>query len=266
LVGQSLHEFDLTLCEYAFDNILRSLRDPGFAALAVKLIPPGVLAYCRALGREEPDEPLTRPRLLSLRELTRVCRALRDYPHRSRLRWWVLEDRHRDSIRCVAEIRCRLSGVHAEEWARTSRRCARRLQKRHLPIHRGLAVIQHWVSELRRYLTALGAMELLPRSDRTLLTLVSASPSPPSRSEPGYKDPQALDAMREAIRRYDQENSDLPPDKRGCHAATKVLMKFASIQHQRARDALRELQRRGEYDGFARRRAERYLQGRPNER
>src|SRR3712207_5009739 len=137
MAGETLHNFDLSLCVYALDNIRGYMDRPAFARYIEEQLDPPVLAYLLALG----DDPSPAPLLLSDRELRDLASTFEGGPQKFDRPWIPYVPLHRRSIDCVAEIRSTLAMEYAEEWARASVRFSKQLEEERTLLSGSIQVI-----------------------------------------------------------------------------------------------------------------------------
>jgi hypothetical protein len=254
MAGEKLHRFDLQLCRYALDNVGSYMDNPAFAAYVEKRLAPPVLTYLRALDAEDAPPRL----LLSERELDVLAQTFQGAPLGLDRPWVPYESLHRRSIECVKEIRDGLAAEYVQDWARASATFSEQLEAgRRVRLGNGIEVVGAWVGEARRYLRVMGAMAWLPAPEGSFPT--PTHPGPPPTSAPARQGPEAQ--QEENVARLQQAIAELGPD-----AKADDLIRNAGIARKPGRDALRELQQRGQYRGFARGRPYRYRQGQPGEK
>jgi hypothetical protein len=263
--GEQLHDFDVRLCRYALENVLGYTDTPAFAAYVQEQLDPPVWAYLQALAGEDDPPPL----LLGDDELDDLAFIFETAPLEFDHAWVASERLHRRHIDCVVEVREGLAPAYAEEWARASAGFAMALERARTRLSDGIRVVHDWVREVRRLLRAMGAVDLLPWPEGGFPTLSCPDPRSLPAGSPGPCDGGGdadIEVMRRAIAEHERTHPTTPEDMRGRNAQPAALIRTAKIRAQRAKDALRELEKRGEYSGFARARPRRYLEGRPNEK
>jgi hypothetical protein len=144
----------------------------------------------------------------------------------------------------TGEVTRRLPREEAERWSSLSARFLAQLKTKHLSLADGIRIVREWLWELRLFLEAMGEDGLLPVPDGRFPTPTNPSPPP---EPPKKKDQTAVGRMRRAIAEHPA----------GRKAKPSVLIKKAKIGNQRGRAALGQLQKNGEYEGFARSTAKR---------
>jgi Helix-turn-helix domain len=192
--GERLHDFDLRLCRHVLDNVGGYLDRPAFAAYAERRLDPSVWKYLKALDADDAPQPL----LLSEEELDDLALTFACGPWKFDRPWVPHEPLHKRSIECVKEIRDALAAGYAEEWARASARFAETLERGRTWLGGGIRVVQEWVGEARRYLRAMGAVDLLPAPEGSFPT--PTCPAPPPTVRPSVRqDNQSDDSWKAAI-------------------------------------------------------------------
>jgi hypothetical protein len=257
-----LHRFDELLCAYLIDNITQHMDHPDFLAdLEVVLTCRPLLDYLKEVQRDTDDAG--RRLLLNAEELSRLEGTF-DFTDQA---WTPIEAFHRRYIDTLLEVRENLTRQVAEDWSEVCAKHAKELEDPDTRLWDGIRVLGDWLWELRRLLRAMDAISFLPCPEGRSPTPTCSTQILPSGSPP-LRDPFAtdMDAMRQAITQHDRDNPNIPDTRRGRSAPPDTLIKIAQIRPQRARNALRELQKLGEYSGFARSRPRRYQEGRRNEK
>lgn len=256
MAGEKLHDYDLTLCDHALGNVRYYLKkhphQPSFVRWLKSQFSPGILRYVRA--REEEDDPEWL--LLNDDEFDNLQQAVNSRQDLLFRAWVPYEPLYERYVHCVKEIRDELTKQSAEDWARACVRFAKRLKDERLGVAEGIEIVHEWVRYARRLLLAMGATVLLPRPEGTFPTPTNPTPSSAAPS-PGASPPAcvAADQLEEdmaIMKRLIAEHGDR------ARAPAKGLIKHAGIRHKRARNALRRLEALGEYEGFARKRPDRY--------
>jgi hypothetical protein len=197
MLGETLHAFDLVLSHYVADNIAARLPRPAFAAFVRKVLSPPLADYLAAHAEAAEDPDL----LLSDGDLEELALTFAAAPFQHDLPWAPYEARHRLHIGCVPEVRSALAPHYADEWARLSARCAKRLETGHVLLHRGIEVIREWAGELRRYLRAMSATAFLPQPEGRWPTPTSPErlPALPASEVPGPHAATGTDALLHAL-------------------------------------------------------------------
>ena len=255
MLGARLHAFDLLLTKYALFNVRTHMTDAEFKALVERDVDPPTLAYMLAL---DDTDSTPEPRLLNEADFYDLTLTFSGVEPWLDPNWQADERVHRTSIDTVMEVRNALGHPAANKWAKTSAAFAAQLEGEHIWLDAGLELVAEWSHELRRLLTAMEATAFLPAPAGTFPTPRCAVPL----TERELKD---METMRHAIG-LSLTKTDLDRDARGRHASADTLIDLVDIRRQNGFRALRLLQRLGEYEGFARARARRYEEGRPNER
>lgn len=167
MAGKCLFEFDIDLCDYAVGNIRQYLRcvferpKPGgmlrpselemlnfpqwFARkLRGKFAPLADRIWAGVFG-DEPRKPLSES------ELCELAAVLDDMPDSLAICIWEpFPALHAQYVECLPEIRIRLSGPTAEEWATASASFTARLSARPLSLAEGVSVVGDWVRLARQ--------------------------------------------------------------------------------------------------------------------
>lgn len=236
--GQRLHEFDLLLCDEIRHRIQSYLDDddPPFRQwVKERLQPKGLLKYVRGKKQDR--------LLFSDAELEDLSSSL-DGDIDVLRRWWPNKRLHERYVDTVKEVRTELCRTASEDWSRECKRFARRLEKDRLYLSDGIEVLREWLKRLRRLLKAMHAEEFLPHPQGRFPT-----PTNPCPTEVGSGSPIPFPRDEEAIRRMLATITKTPD---GRSASAKGLIWAAEIGKQRGLAALRELERRGQYQGFIR--------------
>jgi hypothetical protein len=262
MAGQTLHDYDLRLCDYVVNNIGEHWHKRGFVARVKKQLGSGPLwRYVEAYA--DPGREQARL-LLNDSDLTQLRDAFEDGPF---LQWEPYENYHGWYVDTMKEVRAKLGKLAADRWAAACNEFAKHLAHQRPYLAEGIGVVREWVVHLRGLLRAMGATALLPCPEGQSPTPTCETPASPSG--PALLDDQLardMETMREAIAEHERNNARVPASRRGRNAPPAALIEIAHIRPQRARQALRALEGLGEYSGFARPRSRRYLEGRPNER
>jgi hypothetical protein len=248
VAGEALHRYDVQLCDYVVGNISQYLDDKPFAKWVKAHVRSVELRkYLVETGKFAVEERV----ILQLND-DELWSLMFDTPFELDKEWVAYDSLHRRYVNTLREVRNNLSKQTAEEWARDCAHFGKRLDAKHLPLQDGIAIVQEWLWRLRRLLLAMGEPGLLPYPDGN-------SPTPTNRTPPERNEdlPETdLDRMRQAIREH----------ANGKKASARALINKCKISNKRGRDTLRILENLGEYEGFAKARAERFVKGRPNER
>jgi hypothetical protein len=261
MAGDTLHEFDLQLCDYVASNVQRHLDDPEFhCLLEEELWPEELLQYLR--DGIDPDVDQDR-QLLSAREMAYLLVALRDGPAQMDRSWSADQHLHRRYVATVKEVRNALSLQVADDWSRQCVGFATGLEAAKLKLSGAIEIVTDWTYALRQLLRAMGATKFLPVPEGSIptptnptVTTRSGAPSASTFDSLLARERDDIARMRQAIRTAD-DGRDTKPGS---------LVSAAGINRQRGRKALRWLECRGEYQGFAREQAQRYKEGKANER
>ena len=178
MTGKMLNKFDVTLCEYALDNIRLNMTKPAFSEYVAEILEPATLVYLTALGNEDRCKPL----LLTEWELFDIGENFASGPGEFDKRWEVNERIHRLFIIGTRDIRESISLTHADAWASKSVEFVAQLERstaiRPTRLSSGIDVIHTWVGEVRRHLRVMGATNFLPYPEGTFPT--PACPEPPA--------------------------------------------------------------------------------------
>jgi hypothetical protein len=170
-------------------------------------------------------------------DLMRHVEAAPDECYRQWVPWPARYDRYMD---CLPEIRRELADECAQRWARISTTFSSELQTDRLSLAEGIELVREWIMELRRLLRAMGAVHFLPPPDGAFPSALNPTPSPIRPKE--SPDPQTIAALRRILASS--------PDRRTAKAAS--LIQEARLNRQRGYQALRWLEKKGEYAGFDR--------------
>jgi hypothetical protein len=275
MAGEQLHLYDLGLCDYATGNVAqyllgatrrrgenqehrRSLRhdaERDFATWLSGRLPAMLEEYIWPV----PDGGVRLP--LSGRELQILSDVMEDVPARFDCVWVPYPAVHAQAVYCVPEIKAELTRHDGEAWSAASAEFARRLARDDLPVAGGIAVVSEWLVYLRRLLKAIGAIGYLPYPLGQHPTPTVPCP-PAQRGQLRGRLARLTDAkLLVAIAKLRAAIAE-----KGSRAPTKAILAGVKGNRQRLLDALRFLQAHGEYHGHRGDRAERYVEGRPNER
>jgi len=263
--GAKLHQFDLRLGAYLCHNFSAQLRRQAVhRQLQVELAPqlfewlldrdpepppeldgPPLKAFIDEHARSHYELLLGRDELLALE--TCAVSAL------SRTTWIPNPVLHQGRVDTEPEVREQLTRQTAEEWAVASSQFARQLEEDRLSFLDGVQLVVAWIDALRRLLRAMGAGQFLPPPEGTFPT--PTQPKPAGSVQLAGQLAQDMADMRRAIAEHPQ----------GQQAKAKALIGLAHINPQRGRNALRELEKLGEYQGFARPLPRRYRKQEPEQ-
>jgi hypothetical protein len=241
-----LHDFDTRLCDLVIANVRWHLDNEWIFRRISGLEKP----LKKVLIDESADNvrlaPLPRL-LLNDDELDAIEESLRFPPMHSCRLWddigWPCED----AVFCTREIRARLAAADAERWSAQSRRFHELLQSSSLLLSDGVKIVHEWVGELRRYLEALCEYRYLPRP-------IGGFPTPTHPTSDTELD-ELINVEELYVQQMEAAISKHPD---GENAPAKDLIKMAGISNRHGRNALRTLEERDKYSGFARRRPARY--------
>ena len=245
-----LHVFDLALCRHIHDAVATYLDDPRFADALVHL-DDGLKAYLRIDPYPGDDGFHELDQLLGEVELRHLQMLIADAPPRATKKWppnkWLITSPaiSRKALDCLPEFNRELTTLEATDWSIQSNRFDKRLHRRNLLLADGIAIASEWIKLARKYLGAMGLVQFLPQPEGHFPT-----PTHPTTVEsPLGMAPlnrgnllKNMEKFRKHFKAY-PEKIALKPD---------ALKKELQIGNQRARKALRELERLGEYKGFER--------------
>jgi hypothetical protein len=261
MAGEKLHDYDLQMCDYVAGNIQQHLNDPSFVRLLEQeLYPPQLFQFLH----DGIDPAVDQDRqLLSASELDYLSVAFQDGPPQMDRPWSADQDLHGRFVATVKEVHDSLSPQVAEVWSRQCVGFATRLEAAKLKLSEGIDIVADWTRALRQLVRAMGATKFLPVPEGMIPT--PTNPTAATRSGPSSsatldsllpREREDIARMRRAIQRAND----------GRHTKPDRLVAAAEINRQRGRKALRWLESHGEYQGFERELAERYKEGRANER
>lgn len=254
--GESLHRFDLQLSDYVVGNLRQHFDNADFAAWVRTSVPEALAKYLDD-GPAEVDSPEL---LLGDKELFALATALENPPLELDRIWLPYNSLHERYISTLSDIRECLCTQAAEDWGKTCASYGKRLSARRLSLHDGIEIVHEWLWQLRRYLGSIKAFEFLPcpmgtfPTPLSLATLSNGSRSTEDLVGMPLKTIAHIERMRHAIKNHPL----------GHKASPDALIRTAAIGKQSARNILRWLQERGEYEGFARERPQRFVEGRRN--
>jgi hypothetical protein len=275
MAGELLHQYQLALCGYVTGNIGQHLfgvarPDPSEARPLrwpelLRLDYPTWLGRQLPIGLDDciwPEVKRGLPRLpLSDEELFALEGATEGPAPRFDRDWLPDPHLHRRCVNCVPEIQSALTPQTAEDWTVACSDFAKRLSQNRLLLPGGIAIVHEWLWHLRHLLRVLGAENYLPYPQGCSPTPTNRAPSVDSHDRlkrliqnPDAKMLRAMNTMRALVA------------KAGADAAPKTLLKDCRMRKKTALDALRGLEFNGEYQGFDRQRAQRYREGRNNDR
>jgi hypothetical protein len=270
MAGGQLHAFDLDLSEYVLGQLrphLRSLRErtrrpfpeldydefhrltlPEWLGRGVAFLPEPLADHIWA---GVTGDPVVLP--LNDAELVALAGLVDDPPMRceDECVWEPYPALHRRYVESVPEIQAALTQPTAEEWATESAAFTAQLCEEGLSLVAGIDTAHRWLWCVRRLLKAMGTTHYLPapvgfHPTPTIPQPAAAPPSDPAFDEERFA--EVVADLRKAI-------SDLPC---GITAKADDVIGQAMVQRQIGRKALRWLERRGEYRGFARKTPSRY--------
>jgi hypothetical protein len=258
MTGEKLHAYDLQLCEYVLGNIRQYLGEMRFARAARLQLSHQMLKHLV----DDLDPVLDQERLLLNDAEFYSLKATfeGDVPELDR-EWVAYASLHGRRVQCVREIRGELTKQDAEDWSRACAGFAERLEGPRVRLGEGIEIVHEWVRHLRRLLQAMGATDLLPYPEGQSPTPTNPAPPPttlPANTpamEPIDQVGEDMNTMRELIAKHKYKES----------APAKWLIQNAGIRQTRARDALRRLEKLGEYSGYTRKRPRRYRKFPPDQ-
>lgn len=237
--GAKLHAYDLALCDYAVGTIQGNMHGDDKFTKVVRFAgePQELWGYVRL----SIDDPNSEPgqMLLNDDEFYSLIDYFESQPISSDRPWIASRDLHRRYVHTLVEVRRGLASAAADQWAEVCASSSRELEQAGVRLAAGLSIVHDWVQELRELLRAMEAVRYLPRPDAPVPTPSSKS-SGTTLLAPTAPEQVAIEAMRAAIRALSPETK---PD---------VLIARAKIRQDRARKALRWLEKLGEYAGFTR--------------
>lgn len=246
-VGAVLHEYDIDLTDYAIGNVVQFMTDRRFARWVMRHIrTPSLVEYLNARSDRNIDAPQVRA-LLSDVEMDEFVSAFEEGPPGGPWTWVTWVGLHRRYIETIGEVRTELTRQVAEDWSAACAEFVRRLEAEGLALYDGMSIVREWIQRLRGLQLAMCAGEYVPLADHP----AAFPPIPPqltdSNVDPQYAGLQPgqvsdIERMREAIRSHTE----------GATAKPDTLVLAARISRQRGRRALRWLEQRDEYQGFAR--------------
>lgn len=250
MVGKALHKFDLDLCGHTCYVIHTHMADRAFARFVKKLIDPRILEHIKAIGSDV-DTPCPRL-LLNEQELLDLMFTFDDI--RFDRYWEPYEALCNRGLLCAGEIREELADKYAREWAHVCAESSKYLDSQRTRLSKAISVVIEWTSKARELLKALGASKLLPcpEGDSPTPTCSRRVVAPPV--ETTGKLAEHMEDLRGAIAKHTLKDK----------AKANELLKAAGISQSPGRKALRELEKLGEYHGFARKRPRRYKGGKGN--
>lgn len=238
LASQSkLHHFDLRLCDHVRGNLARD--DPSYIGEIRTELDDPLLGY---LALDDHQGGPDHSQLLNDDELWELETIVEDLSDRFHLMWTPYEQLYRDYVSTLPEVRKELSISTAEEWAETCKTHSKQLETPGLGAAEGISIVKAWVNDIRRYLKAMGCMDLVPAPHGEFPT-----PTYPDGSEgESNKDHDArwerdVELIRKVVAKF------------GKDAPRKLIRSEAKINNKRCVDVLRHLEKLGEYSGFTRR-------------
>ena len=255
MTGQHLHDFDLRLCGHVLDNFRHHLGEPKLVDWLRANLPSVLVEYLIPDVNLEAKDEL----LLNYDELICLATAAEELPMGYSRQWTPHPQLYRWRSFSVREVRLELSGPDGEEWAETCSRFARALKPRRLPLGDGIMLVQTWLVHLRGLLKALAAKNFLPYPDGIFPTPTTFGLLSADAGGAEVMDTRTANAIQRLLKAIG-DHADGP------NAPAKSLIKKACLGNQIGRSALRWLQEQNKYHGFSRRRSDRYMEGRPNER
>jgi hypothetical protein len=198
MAQSTLHRFDLQLCQYISGNMLGQSGGERYVSALRDELEQSLVDY---LGIGEADDSDQYEHfLLDRDEINELELVADDMSGRFDLRWTPYESLHRRRLACVREIRTDLTIQDAEEWSRLSSEFSRRLEQARLTLAAGICIAGEWISEVRRYLVAMGKTDPLPYPDGRSPT--PSNPSPPvpqSASGAGAQESANEDAVDKSL-------------------------------------------------------------------
>ena len=144
----------------------------------------------------------------------------------------------------LAALLSLVPSVAAERWARESRKFIRQLESRNLSLEAGIGIVREWVSELRRCLAAMDAMDEPPASDGGGFP-TPTTPTPATVAQLPDKLLPFVERMEAVIKRVGEKKP-------------KELIKEAGMNPSTARKALRWLESQDKYHSFGKDKSARY--------
>ncbi len=207
-----LHKLDQQLCDYIRSNILYRSDEEHFMSVLQAEMDSDLLDYLL----NEDDELENQQSLINSDELYDLFSAVNDMTDRFVLTWSSYEHLHRRTVFSVAEVRENLSPTNADQWAALCRDFSSQLEQDDLPMVEGIEIVTDWLYELRRLLSAIGRIDLIPAPQGTFPSATDALPrETPSSSEtdlnqsPKHSD---IGSKEQSQNRLENKPSLTPPE------------------------------------------------------
>lgn len=89
--------------------------------------------------------------------------------------WEPIRHCHDQSLLCLKEIKSELTPTEADQWSQDCRAYANQLSANRLALARGMEIVCEWIGQLRRYLRAMGRVDLLPPPEGSYPTPTSSA-------------------------------------------------------------------------------------------
>ncbi len=198
----TLNRYDLWLCGSVCGNVATADDGEAYATALRRELDPRLADYL-GVGASA-DDDLWEWTLLTAADLEDLASAADDLSDRFILGWLPDEALHGRSVSCVKEIRENLTAADAETWSRRSAEFAARLEADGLGLAEGVRVTSAWIMLARRYLSAMGRRDLLPRPAGDFPT-----PSKPSSAH------SSISASAAAGGAADKASATAPPTSKG---------------------------------------------------
>ena len=171
-----LHEFDLRMCEYTRENILRSMSRDACKRSG------------RRLGKSLAKYLLTAPEtgkyyadnarfLLSDDELRKLENFAEVESYDAI--WKVYEALHHDSVACARAIRVELSHSDTQRWSQKSGELLRELERPRIYVADGVRIIRELLEHLRLYKHGIEGESLIPQPEGEFPTPTSSDSEVP---------------------------------------------------------------------------------------
>lgn len=156
---------------------------------------------------------------------------------------------HRRSLEFVSQIGKALGQHWGKKWSTESATHSEGLEEDHLDLAEGVAIVREWIMDLRRYLGALGATDLLPPPDGEHPSVTVFEPeelaAAPGRQLPLGVKQEDVNRVLKAI------------EIKGSGTSTRAIRIAAKMNNQKCRKILRWLEEDGRYSAFGRDKASR---------
>jgi hypothetical protein len=163
MIGDDLHEYDLQLCDYALSAIREHMDVPAFSEwMRDQLSPPALLQFL-VDGSDPAVEQ--EPMLLSDPEFYQITLALDGIPRNLDRPWLAYDELHARYVQTLTDVRDGLTKQVAEDWSTACVQFAASLERPAVRLSEGIEIVQDWTRHLRKLLSAMRRIDLLPQPE-----------------------------------------------------------------------------------------------------